>query len=923
MRQRSALILLLVLLCALPAAASEPYLVKDIDPVFLEGHSSPLPAGSFDKYALFAASTPSEGRELWASDGTPAGTFLVVDSCPGECSGDPFASASTPRGFFFRTSDYERHQTHLWVTRGTPASTVQLTNDLDSIGSATWVESQSLLYFAADNGHGTGLWRTDGTQAGTVEVATLFPNTKLVAFAGRVFFGAWDSVSGYALWVSDGTRAGTRLLKDPYPKNEGSPPRLFRVSSRFLFFHAQGPEGWELWRSDGTPQGTKLAADLVPGPASGGIYDAIAVGNRLFFVAAYDRGQELWVSDGSQAGTRRLTDFPVENPFPTTYSTPFALAAVFGNRLLFAPHDGVHGRELWITDGTRNGTRLLADRCPGSCSGVGVFGSVVQNRLFYSGADSRRGNELWVSDGTPAGTRLVRDICRGSCSSDAWEFTVVGNQLMFLANDGQNGRELWRTDGTAAGTLRLTDIGIPSIPQYFQRIAASGKLFFVADDGVHGEEPWVSDGTREGTRLLGNLNSANYGGSDPSVFGAGAQNLFFFANDGQNGVELWKSDGTEGGTSLVQDFTPGPNSSSRPSPPLIVEETGGATFLFSAHWSHPPSIWRTDGTDGGTFRLNPDDVQVTEGPRIVAGKVFFSATDGVHGDELWVSDGTRGGTRILTDLSPGVSVYGLTPRELTAFRGKLFFTGDSTPDFGSDTALWSSDGTTAGTVSVLEFPKNPVHLTVHQNFLYFFALDQNHEFGVELWRSDGTAAGTTRVADLTPGAYSSGVQAMTSVGSRLFLWDAGPESGPRSLWVSDGTSAGTKPISPVTVGSLYAGLAVLGEVAYFRGRDGAGESLWRSDGTKAGTFPLQDREGHALPPPRSLVAAGGRLYFITVEPATLWQSDGTSAGTFPIRDLETGPEHSLSLAAVGPRVFFSAFHPLTGVELWAIDTRED
>jgi ELWxxDGT repeat protein len=106
---------------------------------------------------------------------------------------------------------------------------------------------------------------------------------------------------------------------------------------------------------------------------------------------------------------------------------------------------------------------------------------------------------------------------------------------------------------------------------------------------------------------------------------------------------------------------------------------------------------------------------------------------------------------------------------------------------------------------------------------------------------------------------------------------------------------------------------------YFLGGDGHADLLWRTDGTAAGTYPLRDRDGQTIPTPAIMTVFGGKLYSITWDiGATLWQSDGTPQGTFPLRQLDPGQPGSLALAVAGPRLFFRAFDPATGSELWAI-----
>src|SRR5215216_3894977 len=71
------------------------------------------------------------------------------------------------------------------------------------------------------------------------------------------------------------------------------------------------------------------------------------------------------------------------------------------------------------------------------------------NVLFFANDDGIHGSEIWRTDGTAAGTRLVKDVCPGSCPARPGALTVWNGLLFFTADDGAHGPELWKTDGTA------------------------------------------------------------------------------------------------------------------------------------------------------------------------------------------------------------------------------------------------------------------------------------------------------------------------------------------------------------------------------------------------------------------------------------------------------------------------------------------
>ena len=182
--------------------------------------------------------------------------------------------------------------------------------------------------------------------------------------------------------------------------------------------------------------------------------------------------------------------------------------------------------------------------------------TVCNGLLFFSAsaAHAMTGRELYVSDGTMNGTSMVKEINLNGTGLVS-RITAVGDSIFFVASNGVTGVELWRSDGTAEGTVLVKDIepgSDSSLPQ--DLIDANGMLYFKADDGTHGFELWKSDGTESGTVMVADLYEDEADGEPEGLtvasvalsngFQAASPALFFAGYQRENNVitgnELWK-----------------------------------------------------------------------------------------------------------------------------------------------------------------------------------------------------------------------------------------------------------------------------------------------------------------------------------------------------------------------------------------------
>lgn len=411
-------------------------------------------------------------------------------------------------------------------------------------------------------------------------------------------------------------------------------------------------------------------------------------GATYFYANDGIHGFELWKTDGSGSGTQLIQDI---NP-GDLHSAPQQLTPFLG-RLYFAATTAETGRELWSTDGTALGTTLVHDINPGALSSdPSTLLKAGQSLVFRAGNDA--GAELWMTGTTAGSTRLIVDLHPGAQGSVPTYPTRLRGAVYFSADDsvapgGGFDRELWKTDGTAAGTVRVKDINPgpgTSIPGELTRLGE--RIVFKAQEPGFGPELWQTDGTEEGTTLLADINPGPAAGFPSNLVTVGRE-IFFIADDGQSGRELWKTDGSANGTVRVKDINPGAESSS----PIGVPFRGG--YLFAAdHVDYGRELWFSDGSEAGTRLvkdINPGpELSTPLGITVTGQQAWFpivrqtGAGDGTVLTELWRTDGTEEGT-VRVWRAPG-RYKGYAIAELARSGDHLFFGAPTSEDANGTSA---------------------------------------------------------------------------------------------------------------------------------------------------------------------------------------------------------------------------------------------
>ena len=383
---------------------------------------------------------------------------------------------------FFITGDEQ-----LGVSDGTSAGTSILSPDGD--GEEYEGSNGRVFFDGFSSASGEEPFVNNGTAEGTTLLLDINPIANetsdplnFFSIGNVVYFTAFSEENGVALYISNGTPEGTRLVADiDEAVNTSSPFGEFVDFNGTLYFVGANVGTRAIWRSDGTTAGTQIVSSF----EFGNSLDNLTATEESLYFTRNVIGGEFWITDGTTEGTQLLLESNVDN-----------LTGV-GNTLFFSNDGGSTGTELWTSDGTPEGTQLVSDILPEvRRNGTPVNdGSNPENltdvngTLFFTANDGVNGRALWKSDGTAEGTQLVADIDESTSSNlSVSNFTAIGDTLYFVQNAGFNNSLLWQSDGTAEGTFiverEIALNGEESVPLFVapdRLIELENELYFTGE----------------------------------------------------------------------------------------------------------------------------------------------------------------------------------------------------------------------------------------------------------------------------------------------------------------------------------------------------------------------------------------------------------------------------------------------------------
>ena len=349
-----------------------------------------------------------------------------------------------------------------------------------------------------------------------------------------------------------------------------------------------------------------------------------------------------------------------------------------------------------LTDGTLAGTsRVIVNSAPD------LFPANLHEfngKVLFRGYDTIHGNELWITDGTAEGTRFVKDLRDefGGEDSNPEQFVTVGNAVYFRARLDNDHTILWKTDGTADGTqpVQPTVYNPTQLTAYKDKLVFSGTLLEnVSSLAVYPMALDTSSGSVYGL-----------GGPQPhpprASFYLHPDFLLCSALVTPFDNRLFTSQGERNDLTLIETPAVGFGS--------IYSTSLGLFGMSGTSDGYPERLlWRIESKDQiSALSLNGSERYFVSALAEINDKVVVSASDSEGDRELYRISGSE--LLLIKDINPEKS--SMSSRYMKRVNDVLLFVAED-PEHGKE--LWQTQGDEASTQLFLDLTAGHNGFTIY------------------------------------------------------------------------------------------------------------------------------------------------------------------------------------------------------------------
>lgn len=580
---------------------------------------------------------------IWETDGTPAGSSSIYDVyapayfTPSNLSTDGsrliftgIGTDNTTALLSLTTDNYEVTEIKPLILNPAPPLHRRISNTITRL-------SDELYHIIVDTStRGYETWFSDLSATHTVRIDALENKPRLpLLYKGSLYFSGYSEEEGHELWKADLPFSGPELLLNINRSKHGFDvyDSFVALDDKILFGKPDPDIGNELWSYQKAGDEIMLVKDIQEGAESSAPFNLTRFKDHIYFSAFTERYvSALFRSDGTTSGTRILSE--------PAHGSEIRLITAAKERVYFGSRLTVNRFAICATDGID--TWIVKDLGPNDIGGPTMATSMVfaEDKLFFTTTGS--GNDLWISDGTEEGTLKLRDFHQ----IDRLTLTAVNEKAYFVASENYGeAAELWQSDGTLSGTTRVSNNSAEGFSLPAHLTALNNQLVFSAYTATHGTELWKTDGTAAGTVQIADIGPGSAGAIQSSEFALMDGALYFTANDGSSGQELWKTDGTTNGTVMVMDIWPGEEGAR----PKNLFSKGEGLYFTAYTPGSGYELWVSQGTASTTRQV----FDLSEGPQgsepsnfmLLDNELFFTAETSQAGRQLW-----RAGSKNITAL---------------------------------------------------------------------------------------------------------------------------------------------------------------------------------------------------------------------------------------------------------------------------------